>query len=101
MGALIVWAKILPSIVVATHALRARPRARSTPLGADILLVGALGDVVVLVHFWSVRTDGSWLDMGVAISHFGLASALVLITSLLLGIVSWLRARGVARVHAE
>ncbi|KAH3767326.1 phosphatidylinositol glycan [Pelomyxa schiedti] len=43
---------------------------------AGILIGSALTEVMTLAFFLSIKTTGSWRDIGMSISHFGLASAL-------------------------
>jgi len=47
------------------------------------MLVSALGEVMVIGFFWRVRDEGSWLDIGTSISHFGIASLLGVFVSVL------------------
>lgn len=50
---------------------------------ALFMLVSALGEVMVIGFFWRVRDEGSWLDIGTSISHFGIASLLGVFVSVL------------------
>ena len=40
------------------------------------MIVMAVSDVLTLNFFWLVRDEGSWLEIGTSISHFGIASLL-------------------------
>jgi hypothetical protein len=40
------------------------------------MLVMAVSDVMTLNFFWTVKDEGSWLDIGTTISHFVIGSLL-------------------------
>jgi GPI ethanolamine phosphate transferase 1 len=44
--------------------------------GALFGVVAALGDVLTMNFFWMVKDEGSWLEIGMTISHFVIASLL-------------------------
>ncbi|KAI9189512.1 Glycosyl phosphatidyl inositol anchor synthesis [Blastocladiella emersonii ATCC 22665] len=91
MGALLI-VKILIPFVVASGAFRVVAHVRALSLRrflatsssssgsamvdpfALFLVVVSTCDVMTLHFFWKVRDEGSWLEIGTSISHFGIAS---------------------------
>ncbi|KAG9686847.1 PigN-domain-containing protein, partial [Aureobasidium melanogenum] len=74
-GALLVLKIFAPFALVSANLglLTRRLRLKS---GALFALVIAIGDWLTLRFFWSVRDEGSWLEIGESISVFVIASAL-------------------------
>ena len=74
-GALLVMKIFAPFALVSANLglLTRRLRLKS---GALFALVMAIGDWLTLRFFWSVRDEGSWLEIGESISVFVIASAL-------------------------
>ncbi len=50
------------------------------------MIVSAIGDIITLTFFFSVRDEGSWLDIGTSISHFCIASLLCIFVAALEGL---------------
>jgi phosphatidylinositol glycan class N len=74
-GALLIMKIFAPFALVSANLglLTRRLRLKS---GALFALVIAIGDWLTLRFFWSVRDEGSWLEIGESISVFVIASAL-------------------------
>jgi phosphatidylinositol glycan class N len=74
-GALLIMKIFAPFALVSANLglLTRRLRLKS---GALFALVMAIGDWLTLRFFWSVRDEGSWLEIGESISVFVIASAL-------------------------
>lgn len=74
-GALLILKILAPFALVSANLglLTRRLRLRS---GALFTLVTGIGDWLTLRFFWSVRDEGSWLEIGESISVFCIASAL-------------------------
>jgi phosphatidylinositol glycan class N len=74
-GALLILKIFAPFALVSANLglLTRRLRLKS---GALFALVIAIGDWLTLRFFWSVRDEGSWLEIGESISVFVIASAL-------------------------
>ncbi|KAI5251774.1 putative phosphatidylinositolglycan class N [Aureobasidium subglaciale] len=74
-GALLILKILAPFALVSANLglLTRRLRLKS---GALFALVIAIGDWLTLRFFWSVRDEGSWLEIGESISVFVIASAL-------------------------
>jgi phosphatidylinositol glycan class N len=74
-GALLVL-KILAPFALVSANLGVLTRRLKLKSGALFALVMAIGDWLTLRFFWSVRDEGSWLEIGESISVFVIASAL-------------------------
>ena len=74
-GALLMF-KIMVPFAVISAILGILNRRLRVPPSALFMLVMAVSDVLTLNFFWSVRDEGSWLDIGTSISNFSIASLL-------------------------
>lgn len=74
-GALLIL-KILAPFALVSANLGLLTRRLKLKSGALFALVIAIGDWLTLRFFWSVRDEGSWLEIGESISVFCIASAL-------------------------
>lgn len=74
-GALLVLKLLAPFALVSANLGLLTQRLRLKP-GALFALVIGIGDWLTLRFFWSVRDEGSWLEIGESISVFVIASAL-------------------------
>lgn len=77
MGALLLF-KILAPFVVLSCTLGIINFKLGVPKSALFAAVLALSDVLTLNFFYLVVDEGSWLDIGMGISHFSIASLLCL-----------------------
>jgi len=78
MGALLVWKVIVPFILVGCVFQTINHRL-NIPASATFFLVVAMSDVMSMNFFFLVKDSGSWKDIGMSISHFGLVNAFTLI----------------------
>jgi phosphatidylinositol glycan class N len=101
MGALLIWKVIIPFFSVACT-FRAINRKLDLNETAAFFVVIALGDVMSLNFFFLVKVTttsgtahanfffpqdfGSWREIGMSISHFGLANAIILVHLVLFAI---------------
>jgi phosphatidylinositol glycan class N len=84
MGVILIWKLLIPNILVAV-AYACVQRAVGLSARAAFLLVMLLSEVIALNFFFLVQDSGSWLDIGVSISHFGLADFQIVVQMLLFG----------------
>lgn len=77
MGALLIF-KILAPFVVLSCTLGILNLRLGVPKSALFASVLALSDILTLNFFYLVVDEGSWLDIGMGISHFSIASLLCL-----------------------
>jgi len=86
MGALLIWKVLIPLFVVAClHHTINRRLVVSEP--GSLFIVVALAEIMTVNFFFLVQDYGSWKDIGTSISHFGLASA-VIVVQLILGSIA-------------
>ena len=88
MGALILWKMVIPFVFVSC-VFNVVTSLTDRPLKTHLLLVLLMSDVMGLNFFFLVRDSGSWLEIGVSISHY------VIMMCMSIGIVVLV---GVARV---
>lgn len=84
MALILIWKILLPNILVAT-AFACVQQLTLLPARAAFLLVMLLSEVIALNFFFLVQDSGSWLDIGVSISHFALADFQIVLQILLFG----------------
>ncbi|KAI9226786.1 MAG: Phosphatidylinositolglycan class N-domain-containing protein [Piptocephalis tieghemiana] len=82
MGALLIG-KILIPFLLLSAVFGLLSRAVHLPPFSLFLLVLSTTDVMTLNFFYLVRDDGSWLEIGMSISHFCISSGFVVFTILL------------------
>ena len=77
MGALILFKMVVPFVFVSGvfNALSALLR---RPLKGSLLLILVMSDVMGLNFFFLVRDQGSWLDIGVSISHYVIMMVMIM-----------------------
>lgn len=88
MGALILWKMTIPFIFVSC-VFNSITSVLNRSLKASLLVMLIMSDIMGLNFFFLVRDSGSWLDIGVSISHY------VIIMTMIIGIVLLV---GVARL---
>ena len=81
-GALLLLKLLIPFAVISAHLGVLNQRLGVAP-SALFMLVMAVSDVLTLNFFWLVRDEGSWLEIGTSISHFGIASLLCAFVAML------------------
>ncbi|KAL7747757.1 Glycosyl phosphatidyl inositol anchor synthesis [Sorochytrium milnesiophthora] len=89
MGALLI-AKILVPFFYISAVFTVLCRSIDLPPFSLFLFVISTVDVMTLNFFWLVRDDGSWLEIGMSISHFAIASGFIVFLCLLFGICALL-----------
>jgi phosphatidylinositol glycan class N len=92
MGLILGWKLLLPNVLVAV-AFACVQQLTLLPLRAAFLIVTLLSEVIALNFFFLVQDHGSWLEIGVSISHFALADVQILLQMLLFGAASVLMSR--------
>ncbi|KAI9824030.1 MAG: Glycosyl phosphatidyl inositol anchor synthesis [Thelocarpon impressellum] len=83
-GALLVLKLLIPFALISANLGILNRRLGVAP-SALFMLVMTVGDVLTLNFFWTVRDEGSWLDIGTSISHFAIASLLCVFVACLEG----------------
>ncbi len=91
MAALLIFKLLLPFILLSA-AFGVLSRQSGIPTSGLVLLVVATTDIMTLNFFFLVRDHGSWLEIGSSISHFVIASSLIVFTLLLAGLSNFLLA---------
>lgn len=89
MAALLILKLLLPFALLAAAFGVLAKRSGTPPFGL-VLLVVATTDIMTLNFFFLVRDHGSWLEIGTSISHFIIASSLIIFTLILAGLASFL-----------
>ena len=74
-SALLIFKILIPFAVISANLGILNHRLGVAP-SALFMVVMAISDVMTLNFFYMVRDDGSWLEIGMTISHFCIASAL-------------------------
>ncbi|KAI9678233.1 MAG: Glycosyl phosphatidyl inositol anchor synthesis [Caeruleum heppii] len=74
-GALLILKLLIPFALISANLGILNKRLGVAP-SALFMGVMALADVLTLNFFWMVRDEGSWLEIGMSISHFSIASLL-------------------------
>ncbi|KAJ5964583.1 uncharacterized protein N7479_004459 [Penicillium vulpinum] len=74
-GALLLLQILIPFAIISAN-LGILNRRLEVPPSALFMVVMAISDIMTLNFFFMVRDEGSWLDIGMTISHFCIASAL-------------------------
>ncbi|KAJ5473703.1 hypothetical protein N7475_003269 [Penicillium sp. IBT 31633x] len=74
-GALLILQILIPFAIISAN-LGILNRRLQVPPSALFMVVMAISDIMTLNFFFMVRDEGSWLDIGMTISHFCIASAL-------------------------
>lgn len=84
-GALLVLKLLIPFALISANLGVLNKRLGVAP-SALFMLVMALGDGLTMHFFWTVRDEGSWLEIGSTISHFVIASLLCVFVAGLEGV---------------
>lgn len=74
-GALLILQILIPFAIISANLGILNRRLEVAP-SALFMVVMAISDVMTLNFFYMVRDEGSWLDIGMTISHFCIASGL-------------------------
>ncbi|EPS30736.1 hypothetical protein PDE_05688 [Penicillium oxalicum 114-2] len=74
-GALLLLQILIPFAIISANLGILNRRLEVAP-SALFMVVMSISDVMTLNFFYMVRDEGSWLDIGMTISHFCIASAL-------------------------
>jgi phosphatidylinositol glycan class N len=74
-AALLILQILIPFAIISAN-LGILNRRLEVPPSALFMVVMAISDIMTLNFFFMVRDEGSWLDIGMTISHFCIASAL-------------------------
>lgn len=74
-GALLIVQILIPFAIISANLGILNRRLEVAP-SALFMVVMAISDIMTLNFFYMVRDEGSWLDIGMTISHFCIASAL-------------------------
>ena len=74
-GALLILQILIPFAIISANLGILNRRLEVAP-SALFMVVMAISDIMTLNFFYMVRDEGSWLDIGMTISHFCIASAL-------------------------
>lgn len=74
-GALLILQILIPFAIISANLGILNRRLEVAP-SALFMVVMSISDVMTLNFFYMVRDEGSWLDIGMTISHFCIASAL-------------------------
>ena len=81
-AALLLLKLLIPFAIISAH-LGVLNRRLGVAPSALFMIVMAVSDVLTLNFFWLVRDEGSWLEIGTSISHFGIASLLCAFVAML------------------
>lgn len=82
--------KILIPFAFISAALGILSRGLNIPPGALFALLMAMSDWLTINFFWSVKDEGSWLEIGTTISQFCISSGLCVFLAALEGVSGWL-----------
>lgn len=92
MTALLLLKLLIPFALVAV-AYTYLNRARGIADQAGMMLATALSALMALNFFFLVRTEGSWRDIGMSLSHAAIANSAVVFQLLMLGLAQVLLRR--------
>lgn len=84
-GALLMYKIIIPFALICA-ALGIINRRVGLQSSALFMVVMAISDIMTLNFFWTVRDEGSWLEIGTTISHFVIASLMSVFVAALEGL---------------
>ncbi len=85
MGALIIWKLVIPFVLVSC-VFNVLVSLLNRSLKANILLMLIMADIMGLNFFFLVKDSGSWLDIGVSISHYVIVMVMVIGIVILIGV---------------
>lgn len=85
MGALILWKMVIPFIFVSC-VLNTIVSTLKRSLLTNVLLMLIMSDVMGLNFFFLVRDSGSWLEIGMSISHYVIMMVMIIGIVLLIGV---------------
>lgn len=85
MAALLILKLLIPFCLLSAACGVLSRLAGIPPVGLILLIVGTT-DIMTLNFFFLVRDHGSWLEIGTSISHFVIASGLIVFTLVLFGL---------------
>ncbi len=85
MGALILWKMIIPFIFVSC-VFNSVINALKRSLWTSLLIILVMSDVMGLNFFFLVKDYGSWLDIGVSISHYVIIMVMAIGIVILVGV---------------
>lgn len=92
MTILLLYKILIPFLAIAVTFAELNRRLRLPPSSLLLMAMG-MSDVLALAFFFLVRDEGSWLDIGQSISHFSIASLLIVFMSALFGVGQRVMAR--------
>lgn len=85
MGALILWKMVIPFIFVSCI-FNAIVSTLKRSLKTNVLLMLIMSDVMGLNFFFLVQDSGSWLEIGMSISHYVIMMTMIIGIVLLIGV---------------
>ena len=85
MGALILWKMVIPFVFVSC-VFNVVTSLTDRPLRTHLLLMLLMSDVLGLNFFFLVRDSGSWLEIGVSISHYVIMMCMIIGIVVLVGV---------------
>ena len=89
MGGLIIWKMAIPFILVSC-VYNAITLLLKRPLKTSLLLMLIISDIMGLNFFFLVQDSGSWLEIGISISHFVIVMVMIMGIVVLLGVAKLL-----------
>ena len=84
-GALLILKLMIPFALISANLGILNKRLGVAP-SALFMVAMAVSDILTLYFFWVVKDEGSWLEIGSTITHFGIASFLCIFVSGLEGV---------------
>ncbi|KAK7981879.1 phosphatidylinositolglycan class N [Apiospora saccharicola] len=84
-GALLILKLMIPFALISANLGILNKRLAVAP-SALFMVAMAVSDILTLYFFWVVKDEGSWLEIGSTITHFGIASFLCIFVSGLEGV---------------
>ena len=85
MGALILWKMVIPFIFVSC-VFNTVVSTLKRSLKTNVLLMLIMSDIMGLNFFFLVRDSGSWLEIGMSISHYVIMMTMIIGIILLIGV---------------